>query len=166
MSKNLIIMVVFVFLLSIVVAPSVSAITDSTQTKIYTYTTTVPRGETAVTAFEKAENNFVYVLNKVTSSSGKAAIHSTYETLFNNKEVVVGSELTLEGTGYTGAVLWKPSRVSSRPSGYTIKSDTNCEGNNVTDSQCAVSGSRYHLKLRNKNVLFSFDVSGQFTYTN
>lgn len=150
----------FAFLFVTITMTSVSA-----NTVVNFYEATIPKGQTDYLEYETANYNFVYSMNKLTATAGKAAIHSYYQTKYNGKAVTVGGELVLDGAGYVGTSLWRPTGVSSNPSGYSITNKKNCSGNNVTSNFCAIQGSQYRLKLDNENLLYQYKISGQFIFT-
>lgn len=158
--KKILTMAVFAFVVAMVATTSVSA-----NTTIHFYEATVPHGQTGYLQYETASYNFVYSMNKLTSTAGRAAIHSYYQTKYNGSAVTVGGELVLDGAGYLGISLWKPTGVSSNPSGYSITNRKNCSGSNVTSNYCAIQGSQYRLKLDNENLLYHYKIKGQFIFT-
>ena len=69
--KKYITMIIVCFLTSLSFITPVSA-----NTVINYYSATVPKRQTGYTAYENASYNYVYAMNKLTSSAGKAAIHT------------------------------------------------------------------------------------------
>ena len=132
----------------------------------YLYEATVQSRKTGYTVYETARSNYVYTLNMLTNSSGRATIHSYYQTKYNGRDVTVGEELVLDGAGNIGTSLWKPTGVNSNPSGFNITNRKNCIGNNVTSNYCVIEGSKYRLKLENQNWLYHFNIRGQFIFSN
>lgn len=159
-AKRMINTLILTFLITVANISSVFANTSSTF-----YEATVPKNKTVYLDYERASYNYVYALNKITSATGRASIHSYYQTEYNSKAITVGEELIIEGAGDTGTSLWRPTGTSSNPSGYTITNRKNCEGNNVTSNYCAIQGSKYRLKLDNQNLLYYYEIKGQFIFT-
>ena len=100
--KKILTMAVFAFVVAMVATTSVSA-----NTTIHFYEATVPHGQTGYLQYETASYNFVYSMNKLTSTAGRAAIHSYYQTKYNGSAVTVGGELVLDGAGYLGTSDWR-----------------------------------------------------------
>lgn len=107
---------------------------------------------------------YKYALNNIEGYSGSATVHATYEGLYNGKSYkLAGKELS---ASTVGAVLWRPSSLSTSPSGYTIKASANCEGVATTTKMCVLRGIQYRLKLKNKNLISEFAINASLDFRN
>ena len=154
--------ILFLVLTFIVVLTATVGVSAATQGFSY-ISITVPKLKSATIAPATAEKNYKYVLNAISSYSGTAAVHSKYYSYYNGtKQNQLGSDLK---TTSTGSALWNASNVSTVPVGWSIAMMGKCSGTDTSSNYCALKGSTYALYLDNKNVLSSFTVSGQFTFT-
>lgn len=157
--KKTITSLIFTFLLIIITIPQVLA-----NTQALGYNATVPAtGEYTTSYSLQANKNYKWVMNYLHSYSGSAVVHSYYYIKYNSGSVALsGSDIQLSSTG--GGV-WRATNVSTLPSGWTINAQRTCTGSGISDNYCAIQGSSYVLKVDNKNLLNSFTVNGQLTFT-
>lgn len=157
--KKKVLALVLTFIVALTATVGVSAATQG-----FSYASiTVPKLKSATIAPAPAERNYKYVLNAIFNYSGPAAVHSKYYSYYNGtKQNQLGNDLK---TTSTGAAFWNASNDSSVPVGWSIAMMGKCSGTDTSSSYCALKGSTYALYLDNQNVLSSFTVSGQFTFT-
>lgn len=108
-----------------------------------------------------AYNTYTYAMNRISSYSGSATVHSELYTQYGGSQTKMGNELSLSSTGIS---LWKPTNITSTPSGFTITNQTTCPNGDRTPNKCIVSGSTYAIRLNNKNLISSFTVSGSIIF--
>lgn len=121
----------------------------------------------AETTYVTATENYKYALNDIMSTVGSPQVHSYYQTLFDGKGVTIGNKLTVKGAGYAYDSLWRAKNISSSPSGYNINKTANClVGKNTTADRCAISGSKYRLKIANENLFNDITITGALVLTN
>lgn len=111
------------------------------------------------------QKGYTYAINNITSSSGKAAIHTALATNFQGSWYSTSKYVKFTGSGETGNILFRGVSTSSKPSGFSITSTTNCTGKNTADNQCIAKGSQYGLLFSNENWLYSFTVKGNLVFT-
>ena len=109
-----------------------------------------------------ASYTYPYAMNRISSYSGSATVHSELYTRYGGSQTKMGNALSLSSTGIS---LWKPTSVSSTPSGFTITNQTTCPYGDRTQYNCIISGSTYAIRLNNKNLISSFTVSGSIIFT-
>lgn len=127
-------------------------------------TITIPKTKDATIAPATASQNYKYVLNYIYSYSGSAAAHSQYYSYYNGtKQNQLGNDLK---TTSTGGAIWKPTNVSADPNGWSIIMIGKCSGTDTSSNYCALKGSTYALYLDNQNLLSSYTINGQLTFTN
>lgn len=121
----------------------------------------------AETTYVTATENYKYALNDIMSTVGSPQVHSYYQTLFEGKGVTIGNKLSVKGAGADYDSLWRAKNVSTSPSGYNINKTANClVGKNTTADWCAISGSKYRLKIANENLFNDITITGALVLTN
>lgn len=137
----------------------------SSQYQGYTITLNKQEKNKAVAGSSIPQVTYKYAMNNITASSGKASIHTAFATKYNGSWQTTSKYVKFAGSGATGNILFRGVAVSTKPSGFSVTSTTECNGKNVSDTNCVIKGSQYGLSFSNENWLYSFTSTGNLVFT-